>query len=424
MAHFTTNLPAVDSFFNTFRPHFSAKQFPLLQDSVLSLFQEYKRCSLQSMAQKIDCDYQQFQYFASDSKWDDIRSLNQTRLGLIERFRPTRPTKNGVSIIDDTGCPKPYAKKTEGAKYQHCPPLHREEVCNVIVFSAYADSKKHFPIDFSPYRPQQKFPAGDADPEFKSKIQIAMEMIAHNARNPLLPKLCVLDSWYTASGLIEYAVTLGVAVVGELKATRNIRLFRPDAQRDEYVQQDELVKLISAYYSHKVSYVQTRTAKGNLRKVPVYSFVTKLKDCKAPVKIVVVLDALFEDDTVKVRILFSTDIKASAQKIVDQYSLRWGIERIFQEIKENFSFDQYQMRSLDHIRRFWFLCILAWSLVYRLKMMGAMRKVVRIDSETFPEYVRAVRNLVDFAENRLLSKSDCPQRAFRILSNRIVRRAS
>ena len=423
MAHLTTNLPAVNAFFKTFRPHFSAKQFPMLQDSVLSLFQEYKRCSLQAMAQKIGCDYQQLQYFASDAKWDDIRGMNQDRLSLIERFRPTRPTKNGVSVIDDTGCPKPYAIKTVGAKYQHCPPLHREEVCNVIVFSAYADSKKHFPIDFAPYRPQQEFAAGDADPEFKSKIQIAMEMIAHNARNPLLPKLCVLDSWYTASELIEYAVALGVTVAGELKSNRNIRFFKPDTQREEYVQQDELVKLISARYSHKVSYVQTCTAKGDPRNVPVYSFVSKLKDCKVPVKIVVVLDKLFEEDTAKIRILFSTDIQASAQKIVDQYALRWGIERIFQEIKENFSFDHYQMRSLAHIRRFWFLCILAWTLLYRLKMMGALRKVVRLDSETFPEYVRAVRKLIAFAENRLLSKSDCPHRAFRILSNRMARRA-
>lgn len=89
----------VNSFFSHFRRHFSAKQLLTLQDSGLALFQEHKRCSIQSMAEKSGRVYQRLQYFFSESKWDDIQLLNQSRLDLICRLRPTRPTRKGVFII-------------------------------------------------------------------------------------------------------------------------------------------------------------------------------------------------------------------------------------------------------------------------------------------------------------------------------------
>ena len=56
------------------------------------------------------------------------------------------------------GCPKPYAKNTEGAKWQYCGPLKREEVCNVGVCVAFVSKTKYFPIDIAPYLPANEFP--------------------------------------------------------------------------------------------------------------------------------------------------------------------------------------------------------------------------------------------------------------------------
>ena len=423
MADLTANLPSIDGFFKSFRRYFSQKQHHMLSNCVLSLFLEYKRCSLQSMAEKISCNYQKLQYFVSDSKWESIEDLNQSRLASLYREKQTAPTNKGVCIIDDTGCPKPYAKKTEGAKYQHCGSTHREEVCNVIVFSAYADQNKHFPIEFTPYKPKQEFDLGKEDPQFKSKIQIADNMIEHIAADPHLPNHCVIDSWYGAADLIKNAFKLNVILTGELKSSRKVRFYIPDRRRHEYVSQDELVKLIYKHYSHKVSYIKKTDKNGNVKQIPTYTFESKLKDCPVAVRIVVVLEKLFDEDKTKTRVLFTTCPKLSPQEITDVYCLRWGVERIFQEIKDNFSFDQYQMRSLKHIQRFWFLCILAWTLTYRLKMIGALKKVVILQSDTFPEYVRAVRNLIRFSEIHRLSKSNCPEKTFRILSKRVRKRA-
>jgi len=84
-------------------------------------------------------DYQKLQYFFSDSKWD-ISSLKQKRLEIIQKQRTTASTKDGLLAIDDTGCPKPYAKNTQGTKWQYCGPLKREEICNVGVGAAFVSS--------------------------------------------------------------------------------------------------------------------------------------------------------------------------------------------------------------------------------------------------------------------------------------------
>ena len=412
MAKLTTNLRAVENFLNEFRPHFSAKQFNMFSDSVLSLFFEYKRCSLEPMAQNIKCPYQNLQYFVSESKWDTLKQLNQTRLNNLMNHSATKPTKKGVMAIDDTGNPKPYAKKTEGAFYQHCGPLDREEVCHVVVTSAYVDVGKHFAAHFAPYLPQRAFADGELDPRFQSKIQIAMEFIRQIAADPRLPQHAV-----------KLAASLGVLVTGDLKCNRNILFDRPDTRQKEYVQQDELVTLIRAHYSHKVSYVERRI-RGENKKIPVYSFVSTLKDCKTPVKIVVVLGELFEKDDKKIRILFSTDTKASAQQIVDVYALRWGIERNYAELKDLFSFDQYQLAKLAHIERYWFLTITAWSLAYRLKMLGALKKITARPLETFPDHIRAVRDLLHYQADAKLPKNETDRgKAFYIVSKRALRKA-
>ena len=133
---------------------------------IYALFKDYKRNSLDAMAKATHTDYQKFQYFFSDSKWD-IQAIKRTRLEIIQQQRTTASTKDGLLAIDDTGCPKPFAKKTEGAKWQYCGPLKREEVCNVGVGAVFASQAKHFPVDIIPYLPASEFPRGKNNSQFK-----------------------------------------------------------------------------------------------------------------------------------------------------------------------------------------------------------------------------------------------------------------
>jgi len=82
-----------------------------------------------------------------------------------------------VFIIDDTGVLKPYASKTEGMAYQHCPVLGTEALCNVAVASCYSANDRYIPLEVKFYKTESEFVIGKNDPDFKSNLELAKELI-------------------------------------------------------------------------------------------------------------------------------------------------------------------------------------------------------------------------------------------------------
>ena len=113
MSIFGANISLLNKFLKHFSSCFSKKQMAMFPLVIYALFKDYKRNSLDAMAKATHTDYQKFQYFFSDSKWD-IQAIKRTRLEIIQKQRTTASTKDGLLAIDDTGCPKPFAKRPRG----------------------------------------------------------------------------------------------------------------------------------------------------------------------------------------------------------------------------------------------------------------------------------------------------------------------
>ena len=135
----------IEKFIAHFQPAFSPSQMATFRNFFYALFIDYKRLSLNALVKQLNLCYQTIQYFFSDSKWS-IDQVNDIRLALIENHISTASHSNGVLSIDDTATPKPYAHNTQGAQFQHCAPLRKEENCNVAVASCFVSNKKapHF----------------------------------------------------------------------------------------------------------------------------------------------------------------------------------------------------------------------------------------------------------------------------------------
>jgi SRSO17 transposase len=416
------NLNSALSFFKRFKPHFPVKMFERFTCSLLALFLEHKRGCFSTLAEKIHISYQKLQYFISDSKWHTFENINRTRLNFIYSHKATAPFTDGVVVIDDTANPKPFSKKTQAVAYQYCNPLKRNEYCHSIVFSAYADANKHFPVHFQTYKPACMFELGEKDPLFRSKIEIAAQFIKNLAQQPSLPRTLVLDSWYACSELINLSTQLNFTFISELKCNRYLLLRQPGSSESKYIKAERLVEIIRTYYPHKVKYFRRYSSDGSVRSVPYFVFQSKLKGINDPVKVVVIPGKLFEGDEDDCHVLFSTDTKLSGAKIIQLYSLRWGIERTFAELKELFYFDQYQSAKLKTIERYWMLVIIAWTLAYRLKQCGALTKVVSAEQKTLADTVRAVRALIE--QRRHLKLISCkPEISYGIRSRRAIKRA-
>ena len=404
MGILNTNVSIINNFLGNFKELFSKKQFNLFTLSVYSMLMEYKRNCLSSMAVNTGIDYQRFQYFFSESKWN-LDKLNNKRLEIIENQRTTKSTGNGILAIDDTSVPKPYAKDTEGAHYQYCSSLKREEVCNVTVVSSFSSVSKYFPVDFKPYTPEAGFLRGKDDYRFKSKIVLAKELVNDAVSKGINFSHICFDSWYTSCDFIEFIDSKDLKLVADLKSNRLINFYHPVKRRHCFIKQDELVKLIRSHYRHKLKPVVITHPNGYRRDYLCYSFRSELKGCSVKVKVVVVFGKFIDEDSKSIHVLITNDLNAYNHTVVAKYTLRWGIERTFKELKDVFCFDQYQVRHKKQIQRYWMLCFIAWSLVYWIKQNGYLNKTLSCRLKSFNDYKKALNSLLLLGSGVSISKN-------------------
>ena len=402
MSHSTATVSIINKFCDNFKETFSKKQFGIFRSFVYALIKEYKRVNLSSIAKSLDLDYEKLQYFFSDSTWN-YEELNHKRIQVLRNQRTTGFSKNGLLIIDDTGIAKPYASKTEGARWQHCPVLGTEAVCNIGVASALSMNGRYIPLDVKFYKTESEFTFGKEDPEFKSKLDFAKELIQEAQDQDIPFDYCVFDSWYSASDVLTFIHEKSLKFISELKSDRRIYFKNPLTQKAYFMQQDELVKLIRKHFWAKV-----RVFKHHGQFLSVYSFETRLKKTHFPVKVFVVLGSLSSEDNRDVRLIITNDLMLSAKKAVLTYLERWAIERLFRELKDSLSFDHYQVRHKLKIMRYWMIVLLVWSLIYWIRQNGYLYRSTSssLKGKSLNECKQALLKLIIFSSYASLTKNN------------------
>ena len=312
----------IEKFLAHFQGAFSKKQMSVFRQLIYAMLHDYKRLSLASLAHHANINYQKLQYFFSESDWD-IDQLNAIRLKILNNQTTTRPSPKSVLAIDDTSCPKPHAQKTEGAQFQYCGSLGREENCNVAVASCFVSDSKHCPLNFKSYIPEAK------PQDFKSKLDLAKELIL-DAVNQNLPFLAIVfDAWYTASDLIEFIASQARSFIAEAKINRSILWTDPITKQRIYKRADQIIPLIKQFFPHKLKPVFIPQANGKIKSVFTYCFQSNLKDCSTKLNILFVFDKWSDSDDKDVHVLITNNLSFSADTIIKTYLLRWGIEESF-----------------------------------------------------------------------------------------------
>lgn len=176
-------------------------------------------------------------------------------------------------------------------------------------------------------------------------------------------------------------------------------------RRHCFIKQDELVKLIRSYYSHKLKPVVAAYPNGYKRSFLCCSFKSELKDCSVRVKVVAAFGRFTDEDSKSIHVLITNGLTSYTPAIVSKYTLRWGIERIFNELKDVFCFDQYQVRHKKQIERYWMLCFIAWSLVYWVKQNGYLNKTLEVKLCSFNDYKKALCSLLLIGSGVFISKN-------------------
>ena len=164
---------------------------------------------------------QRLQFFLSESPWD-AEAINRRRLELLMTDPATAPHADGVLVIDDSGDRKAGTKTAHVAR-QYLGSIGKVDGGIVAVTSLWADERVYYPLHVEPYTPAGRLPEGKADPEFRTKPQLAVELVkaAHDAGFSF--HAVVADCFYGENATFEGAlVAAGLPYVVALKPSSGI----------------------------------------------------------------------------------------------------------------------------------------------------------------------------------------------------------
>jgi SRSO17 transposase len=87
-----------------------------------------------------------------------------------------RPNDRGVLVLDDTGDRKDGTATAHVAR-QYLGSVGKIDNGIVAVTSLWADERVYWPVHAVPYTPASRLPDGQRDPGFRTKPQLAVELV-------------------------------------------------------------------------------------------------------------------------------------------------------------------------------------------------------------------------------------------------------
>ena len=98
-------------------------------------------------------------------------------------------------MIDEHGDRK-WGKKTTHVGKQYLANIGKVQGGVVSVSSLWSDEKVYYPQEVEPYTPAHHFEGGKADPAFRTKLKIALELAERSVEAGLPFRAVVADSFY------------------------------------------------------------------------------------------------------------------------------------------------------------------------------------------------------------------------------------
>jgi SRSO17 transposase len=314
---------------------------------------------------------QQLQWFLSESDWDE-RAVQAQRLQVLRDDPLTAPHAHGVLVIDETGDRK-AGHQTAHVGRQYLANLGKIDNGVVSVTSLWADERVYYPLDVEPYTPAHHFALGAADPQFRTKLQLAVDLVRRATQGSVAFRAVVADSFYgedrgVRRGLCEldvgYVLALKpshswwhpVAALGSLQEAAAAACWNSAKRPGPWTPvvrtfQDGSRQTWWALEVHAGPYGPDRPervviATTDPRTLPELSTMYLITNLPAPKLAGATSSAL---------------APARLEEVVQLYGLRMWVEQSYKQVKQALGWSQYQVRQDVAIRRHWQLVCCAFS---------------------------------------------------------------
>jgi SRSO17 transposase len=139
-----------------------------------------------------------------------------------------RAARPGVLVIDDTGDRKD-GSATAHVGRQYLGSVGKTDNGIVAVTSLWADPRCYWPLHVVPHTPASRLAKGKSDPEFRTKPQLAVELVGAARQAKIGFRVVVADCFYgDNTGFVEALGAAKVAFVLALKPSKGI--WAPDEE--------------------------------------------------------------------------------------------------------------------------------------------------------------------------------------------------
>jgi len=314
---------------------------------------------------------QKLQWFLSESTWDE-RCVQTERLRLLREDPTTAPSTDGVLVIDETGDRKD-GHHTAHVGRQYLANLGKIDNGVVSVTSLWTDERVYYPLDVEPYTPAHHFPKGKQDPQFRTKLKIAVELVQRAVQAKIPFRAVVADSFYGEDRGVKRGLReLGVGYVLALKPShewwhpvRAIGSFQEAARAARWKSPEQPGRWIKV----------TRTFRdGSSQEWWALEVITgPYGPSKRERVVIATTDPLTLPELTTVYLVANLPAPgsqqaadselaaASLEEVVRLYGLRMWVEQSYKQVKHALGWSQYQVRSDKAIRRHWQLVCCAFS---------------------------------------------------------------
>jgi hypothetical protein len=314
---------------------------------------------------------QRLQWFLSESSWE-AGAIAARRLELLLGDPATAPTEAGVLVIDETG------DRKDGTKTDHVAPQYLGSIGRIAngivsVTSLWADERVYYPLRVAPYTPAGRLPRGKLGPDFRTKPQLAVELIDAAIADGFTFRAVVADCIYGEHPAVQTALWDGaIPYVLAVRARRGswapaddphtpedaarllawggpgapgdwtpvVRRFR-DGHRERWWAAD--LRLVGLGWDQTIRLVAVTTDPARLPADSTWYLITNLPHPDAP------------------HAATSPIAPADLAEIARLYGLRTWVEQGYKQMKQELGWADWQVRSDRAIRRHWELVCCAFA---------------------------------------------------------------
>jgi SRSO17 transposase len=321
-------------------------------------------------------DQSNLNLFLNESNWDE-QELDNRRLELIKESafggKETKP-KDSFLVIDDTISHK-TGKEIEQVELVFDHSIQKNVLGHQLVTSLLVSKDKQFPIGFRLYQREK-----DDSPDFKSKVQLARELIEDAVAKGISFSCVVFDSWYLSAEIVSCIKKLGKYWVSPLKNNRIV------------IKQQKRIPVLEYLSTIPKSVYKQKYINGVL-----YWYYAETINISKLGKIFIVAYHKTPDCSDEITILGSSALVWTPDKIIYTYLQRWNIETFYKDSKQNLGFEDYELRKLKGIIRHWHLVFLAYTILQLSSHEQSLTKWVSSNLKTIGDQCRfAVSEIIKY----------------------------